>query len=182
MAELAARPNILERLGSALNSSDLSPDGVRARPIDLIGAAGLAQINPTGAVHAERETATISPRTELASVLVRLKYAGDRGLGNRAVYLLAGWMQAQKAYAKWKIRPGRNELLERFARQALAEWLNPVCQACSGRQVLGMDRGQINERRVKCVPCRSTGRVFRRSVGGRLSDVTHQCEDCGGFG
>lgn len=182
MALAAERPDVLERLGSALNSSDLSPDGVRSMPVDLIGASGLAQINPEGRAHAEHETSQISPRTELGGVLVRLKAGGDRTLGNRAVYLLAAWVQAQKAYARWKIRPGRNDLLDRFARQALAEWLNPVCPNCLGRQVLGMDRGEIKERRVRCVPCKSSGRRFLRSPAGRLSAVQHQCPECHGMG
>ncbi len=182
MMAATERPNVLERLGSALNSSDLSPDESKPRPIDLIGAAGLAQVNADGSAHAKRETSAISPGTELGSVLVRLKYGGDRGLGNRAAILLAMWVGAQKAYSKWKLRPGTNYMLERFSRQALAEWLDPVCRECQGRQVLGMDKGEIKERKIRCIPCGASGRRFLRDDRGVLSLVKHPCPDCRTFG
>ncbi len=182
MAATAERPSVLERFGSALNSSDLSPDESKSRPIDLIGAAGLAQVNPKGEEHEKMLVAKISPSTELGSVLIRMKVGGDRTLGNRAVFLLLAWVQAQKAFARWKVRPGRNDLIERFVRQALAEWLNPVCQECSGRQVLGMDRGEIKERRIKCIPCGGEGRRIVRLRNGQLSEKKRPCLECKGFG
>jgi len=175
MSTVSERPNVLERLGSAINSGDLSPDGERPRPIDLIGANGMLQVNPSGEKHAVLERVSIDPRTEIGPVLVRLKYAGDRTLGNRAERLLMNWIRHQRAFAKWKLKPGGDGLLERFTRQGLAEWLFPVCQECHGREVLGMDRGEIKEKRISCSACKSAGRQ-------RVGNVMRQCGGCAGFG
>lgn len=167
------KPGVLERLGSALNSSDLSPDGERSRPVDLIGALGMLQINPDAGAHAAVDVAHVDPRTELGSVLVRLKYAGDRTLGERAVHLLVMWIRHQKAYSKWKLRPGGDSLVQRFARQGLAEWLFPVCPHCSGRAMIGLERGEVRERRVRCGRCKGRGSIAREKV-------RHVCPDCRG--
>lgn len=178
----AEKPGVVERLASALNSNNLAPDGERARPVDLIGALGYTQINPGREQHAEHELPQVDPRTELGGVLMRVKYAGDRTLQNRAQLLLLHWVMRQKAYSKWKVRPGVDGVLAKFIAQGLAEWLHPVCPACHGRQLLGMERGAIRERRVKCMPCKGKGRLQRKVTGGGLSVAVHPCADCTGRG
>jgi hypothetical protein len=165
------KPSLLERLGSALNSSDLSPVDGKMQSVELIAALAYTQINPDASAHVELDAALIDPRTELASILVRLKYGGDRVLGDRAVHLLVSWVVHQKAYAKWKVR--REGPLYLFARQGLAEWLYAVCPVCSGRKLLGMDKGEIVERRIKCTGCRGQGDVVR-------DGIRKTCLRCGG--
>lgn len=179
----AEKPGVLERLGSALNSSDLtsSSEG-KMGAVDLIAALAYTQTNPDAAEHAELEAAPIDPRTELASVLVRLKYAGDRVLGERAVHLLTHWVHHQKAYGKWKVRPG-SYLLQRFVRQCLAEWLYPVCPGCHGRTLLGADKGDVVEKRIRCTRCRGTGTVhLTRRREGHEATVRKDCLGCRGGG
>lgn len=173
---VAEKPGVLERLGGALNSSDLSPIEDRIGAVELIGALAYTQTNPGALVHVGIEAAVIDPRTELASVLVRLKYAGDRVLGERAVGLLVHWVHHQKAFRKWKLKAGGDGLLQRFVRQGLAEWLYPVCQVCSGREFLGAEKGRIIEKRVRCTRC-TAGFVTLAKNG-----VRKQCLGCGGSG
>ncbi len=176
---VAEKPGVLERLGSALNSSDLAPREGKMGAVELIGALAFTQTNPDAAEHVEMDAAVIDPRTELASVLVRLKYGGDRVLGERAVTLLCGWVRHQKAFGRWKERKA-GDLVEVFARQALAEWLFPVCGECSGREFLGLEKGATEERRVRCTRCRGVGLV-EVTTKSRWT-VKRDCTGCAGRG
>ncbi len=184
---MAERPGVLERLGSALNSSDLSPREGVTGAVELIGAMAYAQTNPDAAEHNEMELAYVDPRTELGSILVRLKYGGDRVLGERAVLLLAHWVRHQKAWRKWKLQATADWIVWRFVRQGLAEWLFPVCQECHGREMLGLDKGEIVEKRVRCTRCRGTGNVTLTSRLHSLEtrkpvQLVKSCLSCGGRG
>lgn len=180
---VAEKPGVLERLGGAMNTSDLSPREGQIGAVELLGALAYTQINPDAAKHSEVDAAVIDPRTRLASVLVRLKYGGDRVLGERAVLLLGHWVRHQKAFGRWKMRQGSDDLLTRFVRQGLAEWLYPVCEECAGRELVGMDKGEIVEKRVRCTRCRSSGVVHVSSQGKYLkTQVRQQCPSCGGSG
>ena len=176
----AERASILERVGSALNSSDLSPDAERSRPIDLIGALAMVQINASGIDHAEREACVVDPNTELGAVLVRLKYAGDHGLQDRALRLLVLWISHQKAYSRWKVKPGSHNLIDRFASQGLDEWLDDTCHACHGRRMLGIERDVLRERRIRCAGCKGQGRIGVRSK--RKNVIVIQHDACMGRG
>jgi hypothetical protein len=79
---------------------------------------------PGRAEHLPLDAAVIDPRTELASVLVRLKYGGDRVLGDRATHLLVHWVRHQKAYTNWSVKP-RSSVLDRFAQQCLGRMALP---------------------------------------------------------
>jgi hypothetical protein len=154
---LMEKPGVLEKLGSALNSSDLSPVEGRTGAVELIGALGYTQINPDALEHGEHELAAIDPRTEVGALLVRIKYGGDRALTERAVRLLIAWVHHQRAYRKWKLRAGGEGLLEKFVRTGFGEWLDPVCRLCCGREMLGLERGAIKSRRVRCTRCGGAG-------------------------
>lgn len=190
---IAEKPDLRERLGAALNSSDLSPSGERVVHVDLIAALAYTQTNPDAAEHEKPEhekleLAVVDPRTELGSLLMRIKYGGDRTAGDRALALLVVWIQHQKAYRKWRVRfVGEKERLLKFARVALAEWLFPVCEACKGRQYVGLDTGEVESKRVRCNRCRGRGHVLQlptaspyAEYGGRPVQV--QCVACRGFG
>ena len=255
MSAAPDKPDVLERLGSALNSSDLSPEAGRIGAVELLGALAYAQTNPGADEHDELAVPRIDARTELGAMLVRLKIGGDRVLGEQAVHLLADWVRHQKAYRNWRLErefprgvhgpavataapssasgsptlgsvtsghgPRRDEhlapdtrdapgyvvrasitygsppmaagecavdaaiaaLLVRFARQSLAEWLYPTCQVCNGRKMLGLERGEIVQRRVRCTRCKGQGMFTEhRNRRGRIVQLTVQCMRCGGSG
>ena len=102
----AERPNVLERLGSALNSADLQARDEVVGAVDLIVAMAYTQTNTSAAGHQALESAEIDPRTELASLLVRLKYAGDNSVAERTALKLEHWVIHQRAFRKWKINQG----------------------------------------------------------------------------
>lgn len=180
MTLAAEKPGIVERLGSALQSTNLAPNDEREMPIDLIAALGMVQVNPDGAGHGERELVSIDPSAELGAVLLRLKFGGDNALGERAVLLLAKWIRSQRVYGRWKLHRSGDTTLERFARIALAEWLYPTCPHCHGRQVLGMERDNVHERRVRCSGCKGEGLRIERSAND--VHVQRQCHFCRGSG
>jgi hypothetical protein len=182
------KPSILEHLGAALNSGDLTPREGKLSHVDLIAALGQMQANPDAIEHEAKigDAATlgevIDPRAELAVVLLRLKYGGDRGLGERATRLLARWIRHQRAYGKWKLRPGAGDgMLEKFARLALAEWLFPVCPTCEGRKVLGLDAGHVVSKRIRCKACKGFGELKVKS-GNSKALLRRSCYGCGGSG
>jgi hypothetical protein len=184
------KPNILEKLGAALNSSDLSPVEGRTGAVELIGAMGFAQINPSALEHGEHELATIDPRTELGSVLVRIKYGGDRAMVERAARLLIAWVHHQRAYRRWKLRAGGEGLLEKFVRTGFADWLDPVCRVCSGRKMLGLERGAVKSKRVRCSRCGGVGTrdlmprnpKYSRTTGKTARQIRRPCSACHGMG
>lgn len=176
------KPNMLERLGIALNSSNLAQNSERDMPVDLITALGYVQVNPKGGAHGELEKASIDPRTELGGVLLRLKVAGDHDLEDRALRLMARWITEQRAFKRWKVGP-QGGVLDRFTGQALAEWLWQTCGVCHGREFLGLDRGEIVEKRVRCTLCKGSGvlvRTLATSTTGQ--QIRAQCRRCGGNG
>lgn len=187
---LMEKPGVLEKLGSALNSSDLSPVEGRTGAVELIGALGYTQINPDAMEHGEHELAAIDPRTEVGALLVRIKYGGDRVLTERAVRLLIAWVHHQRAYRKWKLRPGGEGLLEKFVRTGFGEWLDPVCRLCCGREMLGLERGTIKSRRVRCPRCGGRGALdlmprnpkYARKIGEPARPVRRPCTGCHGMG
>lgn len=143
----AEKPGVLERLGAELSVGGVS----------LIGALAYAQINPNAEEHDAHDVAQIDPRTELAGVLVRLKHGQDPTVATRAVMLLERWVTHQRAFRRWKLKPWQSKILGRFVRTALEEWVSPVCQECHGRELVGLDRGEVVERRVRCIRCAGKG-------------------------
>lgn len=182
------KPNVLERLGSALNSSDLSPRAHSVGAVDLIAAMAFSQTNASAAEHLELEAATIDPRTELGSLLVRLKYARDDSVAERTMLKLEHWVTHQRAFRRWKIKPGQSRQLRAFVCAGLDEWLNPVCGECHGRQLVGLDRGEVVERRVRCMRCRGRGwlqevpRYTAKSPSRIGLPVRKDCHACVGGG
>lgn len=180
------KPNVLERLGSALNSSDLQARDERLGAVDLIAAMAYSQTNASAAEHLQLEAAMIDPRTDLGSLLVRLKYAGDDSVAERTMLKLEHWVIHQRAFRRWKMKPGQSRQLRAFVCAGLDEWLNPVCGECHGRQLVGLDREEITERLVRCVRCRGKGwlqevpRYTEKSPTRIGSPVRKDCHACGG--
>jgi len=181
------RPDVLERVASALTSADLSPRAGVVSQVDLITAMAYAQMNPSAEERPVRaiteldpgERAEIDPRTRLGGLLLRLKLGADGSVAREAAMLLEHWVRHQRAFRRWKLRQGRGDLVQNFVRQCLDEWLFPTCTECHGRQLVGLDRGEIVERRVRCARCRGAGWLNEKTKRGR---VNKDCHACGGKG
>jgi len=173
------KPDVLERAGIALSVGG---------DADLIGALAYAQTNPNAEEHEERVVAEIDARTELASQLMRLKLGGDVGVASRVTLMLERWVRHQRAFRQWKMRPGRADLVSRFVRQGLDEWLFETCTECQGLQLVGLDRGEIVTRRIRCVRCAGRGwlnevpRYTPKSPSMLGAKVRSDCRMCGGGG
>ena len=184
----AGKPGVLERLGTALNSADLQSRDEFVGAVDLIAAMAYTQTNASASGHDALESAQIDPRTELASLLVRLKYGGDNSVAERTSVKLEHWVIHQRAFRKWKIKPGQSRQLRCFVRGSLDEWLFPVCGECHGRQLVGLEREEIVEKRVRCGRCRGKGWLHEVPRYGDRSPtrigvkVTKDCPLCGGGG
>jgi hypothetical protein len=187
MSSVADKPDVRERLGTALNSRDLEHVEEKTGAVELLGALGFSQTNPDGVEHEKHEFATIDPGTELAGVLIRLKYGGERSARERVIRLLITWVRHQRAYRKWKLRPHGESVFEKFVRSCFDEWVDPVCRICCGRQMLGLERGAIVSKRLRCKRCRGRGEVdqqpetapFREYVA---RPVRRSCSACHGMG
>lgn len=167
-------------MGSALNSSDLSPRLDAFSPLDLVTAMAYSQTNPNAEEHVAHPTAAIDPRAHLGSMLVRLKYAGDNSTAARVESMLEHWVRHQKAFRRWDAKSHRDGLVKRFIRQGLDEWLFPICQECHGRELVGLDRGEIKEQRIRCTRCSSKGWLHEHSRGG--VKIARNCGACAGKG
>lgn len=182
------KPGVLERLGSALNSSSLQSRDEVVGAVDLITAMAYSQSNASAAAHAVLEEAVIDHRTELAALLVRLKYAGDGSVAMVAALKLEHWVTHQRAFRRWKLRPGQSRIFRAFVQAGLDEWLNPVCVECCGRQLVGLEREEIVEKRIRCARCRGRGwlqeipRYTAHSPSAIGKAVRKDCSSCRGGG
>jgi len=184
----AEKPGVLERLGTALNSSSLKTRADVVCAVDLVIAMAYTQTNASAVEHDELKAIEIDRRTELASLLVRLKYAGDNSVAERTAVKLEHWVIHQRAFRKWKIKPWQSRQLRCFVRTALDEWLFSVCAECHGLQLVGLERGKIVEKRIRCGRCHGRGwlhevpRYGDRSPTRLGVKVSMDCPICGGNG
>jgi len=175
---MSTKRDVLERAGIALS--------VGSDP-DLVGALAYAQTNPNAEEHEVRDIAEIDARTELGSQLVRLKLGGDASVASRVALLLERWARHQRPFLRSK-RVRRADLVSRFVGQCLHEWLFATCTECHGRQLVGLDRGEIVERRIRCVLCAGRGwlnevpRYTPKSPCMNGLKVRSDCRMCGGGG
>ncbi|CAM2154417.1 CR-type domain-containing protein [Paraburkholderia tropica] len=116
---------------------------------------------------------------DLGRLLWRMKYGQDvkcAGM-NRATLLLAKRLRepgkfdrakftgitrtAEKAAALTgkKVERLATDIIERFARQVIIEWIADVCVACEGRGISGRGKGGVTLRRVACPTCAGTRRI-----------------------
>jgi len=174
------KPGLREKMGVAVNATDLSSIEDREGSVECVAALAYTQINPGAGEHAAKEFDEIDPGAELGALLIRVKAGRQYREAARALDLLVHWIRGRRAYAKWKIRDGRG-LLHAFARQGLAEWLWPVCEECKGTESVGLDRDRRENKRVACRICRSSGWVIRTTTE-KGKPFRRPCELCCGFG
>jgi len=179
MGDLLLKPGLREKMGVAVNATDLSSIEGHEGAVERIAALAYTQTNPGSVEHAAKAIDEIDPGAELGALLIRIKAGGQYREADRAADLFVHWIRGHPKYAHWKIRDGRG-LLQAFARQGLAEWLWPVCVECKGVEAVGMERDRRENKRVKCRSCRGDGRVRRTTESGK--PFWRSCELCCGFG
>ncbi|NIF80151.1 hypothetical protein F3J20_22615 [Paraburkholderia sp. Cy-641] len=149
---------------------------------------------------------------DLGRLLWRMKYGQDvrRSGLNRATLLLAKRVRepdkfnrskftgvtraAERAAAVKgkKVERMTSDIIERFARQVIVEWIVDLCVACDGRGVSGRGK-HVTLRRIVCPTCGGDGRVccdeysipFAARFDGRgpmLFREFERCPQCHGRG
>lgn len=172
MAVAAERRDIMEAVGVAVSSSDLSASEQREKHIDLIAAVGAASARlhygdqaTTIAGAALRPTGTRADHiaAELASSLWRLKAGKQEQTALRVAGLFVQWMREKPALAQI---PG--EQLGELAKRIVQEWAWCTCARCRGSGLLEVDRrmGKVtprsyarNARYVTCDQCQGSRRA-----------------------
>jgi hypothetical protein len=151
---MAAKPDVLELLGVAVNASSLVLDERQERPLDRIAALGAAAAEiaagadlkrlPLAAVQLDVYRASASmadlmldPGTpderdqlaaELGQLACHMRFGGQVELAKRAIPLFARWLKTRRLFAD--VDSARSLLL--FAARVLDEWLSDKCLRCGG--------------------------------------------------
>jgi hypothetical protein len=128
---------VREKVGVALNSGNLMASDIAERPVDRVGALGMANW--------------------LGRELFHLKYA-QQMTGTRkriVVHFVARRLARPKP---------PSDILLRVAYLALEAWLYDRCPICGGRKFVGGDRQNPNEPSSvrPCPRCEATGRLVLR--------------------
>jgi hypothetical protein len=185
MSSVYEKPGLREKMGAAVNATNLSPIEDREGNVERVAALGYVQINPGAQEHGPRENEEIDPGAELGALLLRVKAGQQFKEAERAVELLVHWIRGRHAYERWKVKDGRG-LLQAFARQTLAEWLWQTCLRCKGTESIGLERDSLQSKRTACRGCAGSGRIHYQSDRGKeFADgrkVSKACPICRGFG
>ncbi len=159
---MAEQVSIRERVGIAVNSSDLAPTHGGSTIVAALGAAAMVRdgirVGPAGPCIAVNAVGSpvIDARRRLASLLQRAKFGHDHSVIKPAIYLFVAFIKKRNDYLHWKIR-NEDSLLVRFAGAVLGEWLRDRCQVCGGGgQILTSDAGR-NASTKTCRHCKGNG-------------------------
>ena len=168
MALSAERAGLLEQYAVAVGSSALVVHENRGGPLDVIVAMAYAGTAQRGGMPLTAER--ITPEriaVDLAPTLWRARDAMDKSAYQRAILLLAQWLQAKREYFA-EIELADPGLLLRFAGRVIQERIKQTCKACGGfgKQQLGkggkpqraVGIGPRHARLVRCEQCGGSGR------------------------
>lgn len=135
---MSDRPSTLERLSTALSSSDLSVDADHRGDVDFIVALGMAA----------------SRNGSVAAPLTRLHLAGSATELKSTLRSVTGLVRRMNAKRNWRLN---GQAVHTVALQALAHHIVPVCQVCQGRQFELQKGAPVLSTRI-CKACHGTGR------------------------
>lgn len=139
-------PDLRERLASATETSDLTPEGKDATLIGALGAACIV-----------RGTALISGKSRLGALLERAKFARDHKAEKQAVILLAHLL-AKRWVKHARLRHSHN-LTQAIAAIVVVEWVRDRCPQCGGAgHVAAGEVGQRNTLTKVCGVCHGEGK------------------------
>ncbi len=135
---MSDRPSALERLSTAVTSSDLTLDANHRGDLDYVTALGIASL---------RHSAAASPlmRLHLSSSPATLKTA------YKSVLALVKRMNAKK---NWRLA---GHSMHVVALQALSHHVSPACPVCQGRKFELQDGAPVLSTKM-CKACHGTGR------------------------
>lgn len=168
----AERRDLMEAVGVAVGSSDLSSSEVRERHVDMIAAVGAASarlhygnqaVPIAGAVLRPTASPADQIAAELAPMLWHLKAGGQEQTALRVAGMFAGWMRCKPDFAA--MHP---EIVRLFSMRLVQEWCRATCGKCRGAGLLELDRrlGKIaprtharNTRLVTCDLCQGSRRA-----------------------
>lgn len=157
---------VRERVGVAVNTTNLAPDRAASTVIAALGSAAMMRsgvMGPNGPEMCVNACGApmVDIRRRIAALLQRAKHGADHSTLGQSALLFAHWMRKQPRYAAWKIRGG-DSLLVRFASAVVSEWMHDSCGQCGGvGRVLAGEPGR-NARTRGCPSCHGRGRVMPR--------------------
>jgi hypothetical protein len=132
------RPSVLERLGAAYGSSDLSFDPNHRNDLDFITAAGIAA----------------SRHLKVASPVMRVHYANSPADLNSAFRAVISLVRRFNAKRNWRLN---GKSMQVVALHALSHHVDPVCSHCHGRKFELLE-GTPALSTKPCRHCHGTGR------------------------
>lgn len=153
--------DLRERIAVAANTSNLGDDSLAAHVAGAMGAAAMMMETNAGGHRQARltaaATAQIHPRRQLAALIERAKYGGDRSVRHEIVIKLAHVLAKSRIFTRHKGK-SRSPQLFAFAGLVVAEWLHPNCPQCGGGGfvALGKSVGR-NTLTTICGVCKGTG-------------------------
>lgn len=148
---MSDRPSVIERLTTALNSSDLSFDVNHRGDLDYLVAAGIAA----------------SRHGSVALPLLHVHYAGRPSDLNAAFRAVVGLVRRFNAKKHWRLA---GHSIQTVALHALSHHVDPACPHCHGRKFEVQSDAPVLSTKM-CRHCHGTG---RRPVQKKHRDqITH---------
>lgn len=132
------RPGALERLSSALNSSDLTFDVNHRGDLDYVAALGIAATR----------------HGKVASPVMRVHYAQSPGDLNSAFHAVVSLVKRFNAKRGWRLNA---KSIQVVALHALSHHVDPVCPHCKGRKYELLEGAPALSTKA-CKHCHGTGR------------------------
>ena len=148
---MSERPSVLERLSTAMGSSDLSMDMIHRGDLDFIVALGIAS----------------SRHSAVAGPMMRLHLASTPAALRGAFQSVLGMVKRMNAKKNWRLN---TRSLQVVALNALSHHINPICPACHGRKY-ELIEGAPALSATACKVCHGTG---RRAVQKKHRDQINQ--------
>ena len=135
---MTERPSPLERLSTALNSSDLTVDADHRGDVDYVLALGFASAH----------------HSAVAAPMMHVHLTGTHSALHTAYDAVLAMVKRLSAKRNWRLNA---QGLQAVALQSLSHHVSPSCEACHGRKFELQDNAPVLSTRV-CRSCRGTGR------------------------
>lgn len=144
---MSERPSALERLSTAISTSDLSIDPNHRTDADYIVALGIAS----------------SRHSAVAGPMMRVHLSGSQVALKNAYNSVLSLVRRMSAKRNWRLN---GQSLHTVALQSLSHHVAPACPHCSGRKFEVQDDAPV----LSVTPCRHCRGTGRRPVQKKLRD------------
>lgn len=124
----------------------------------------------------ERRVGALGWTDPLGALLWRLKYGGDAQVAKTAIIMLGNALRGTARFSRWRFRGlsqtqlqaargvrrdyEGEDIVDRLAARALAEWVADRCIKCHGRGTVGGDFHAPTVRQVECKCCDGQGSLL----------------------